>query len=63
MTGNCLKGSRPLLYFDKGFDEAPAMKVAKELLQQCFNVCSEDSKDASMSRTSAWSSTSSRNRR
>ena len=38
MTGNCLKGSRPLLYFDKGFDQAPAMKVAKELLQQCFNV-------------------------
>ena len=38
MTGNCLKGSRPLLFFDKGFDQTPAMKVAKELLQQCFNV-------------------------
>jgi len=23
MTGNCLKGSRPLLSFDKGFDLKP----------------------------------------
>ena len=38
MTGNCLKGSRPLLYFDAGFDATPPMKVAKELLQQIFNV-------------------------
>lgn len=38
MTGNCLKGSRPLLYFDAGFDTTPQMKVAKELLQQIFNV-------------------------
>lgn len=38
MTGNCLKGSRPLLFFDAGFDTSPPMKIAKELLQQCFNV-------------------------
>ena len=38
MTGNCLKGSRPLLYFDPGFDQSPQHKVMKELLSQIFNV-------------------------
>ena len=34
MTGNCLKGSRPLLYFDPGFDLSPQHRIAKELLSQ-----------------------------
>lgn len=34
LTGNCLKGSRPLLSFDKHFDETPHYKVLKELLIQ-----------------------------
>lgn len=32
MTGNCLKGSRPIVVFDKQFDETPHMKVIKEVL-------------------------------
>lgn len=31
MTGNCLKGSRPLLSFDKNFDTAPHWRLLKEL--------------------------------
>ncbi|KAI9313874.1 Brix domain-containing protein [Dichotomocladium elegans] len=38
MTGNCLKGSRPILSFDKTFDEAPHWRLLKELLSQVFNV-------------------------
>lgn len=32
MTGNCLKGSRPIVVFDKQFDESPHWKVIKEVL-------------------------------
>ncbi|CAC01521.1 Ribosome biogenesis protein brx1 [Schizosaccharomyces pombe] len=38
MTGNALKGSRPILSFDKTFDTAPHLKVVKELLQQTFGI-------------------------
>ena len=37
LTGNCLKYSRPMLSFDKSFDELPHMKVLKELFQHTFN--------------------------
>lgn len=32
MTGNCLKGSRPVVVFDKAFDESPHMALIKEVL-------------------------------
>lgn len=32
MTGNCLKGSRPIVVFDKAFDESPHFMVIKEVL-------------------------------
>lgn len=40
MTGNCLKGSRPLLSFDPTFDAAdtPHYSLLKELLTQTFGV-------------------------
>lgn len=38
MTGNCLKGSRPLLSFSKDFDESPHWSVIRELLSQTFGV-------------------------
>ncbi|CAO3646583.1 unnamed protein product [Cunninghamella blakesleeana] len=38
MTGNCLKGSRHVLSFDKTFDSAPHWQLLKELLGQVFNV-------------------------
>jgi len=38
MTGNCLKGSRPLLSFSKDFDESPHLHVIRELLSQTFGV-------------------------
>mmetsp|Transcript_39474 Transcript_39474/g.101286 ORF Transcript_39474/g.101286 Transcript_39474/m.101286 type:complete len:307 (-) Transcript_39474:2628-3548(-) len=38
LTGNCLKGSRPLLIFDGSFDEEPHLAVAKELLSQMFGT-------------------------
>jgi len=38
MTGNCLKGSRPLLSFSKDFDESPHWSVVRELLSQTFGV-------------------------
>lgn len=38
LTGNCLKGSRPFLSFDGGFDSAPQYMLARELLSQVFNV-------------------------
>jgi ribosome biogenesis protein BRX1 len=34
MTGNCLKGSRPLLVFDKTFDTEPSYKLLKEMFSQ-----------------------------
>ena len=38
LTGNCLKFSRPLLSFDQGFDEAPHLRLVKEMLLQIFNT-------------------------
>lgn len=37
MSGNCLKGSRPLLSFDHSFD-APHWSLIKELLIQTFGT-------------------------
>lgn len=37
-TGNCLKGSRPVLSFDSSFDDYPHMKVIKEMLIHIFGV-------------------------
>ena len=37
-TGNCLKGSRPILSFDSTFDSQPHLKVIKELLTHTFGV-------------------------
>jgi ribosome biogenesis protein BRX1 len=34
MTGNCLKGSRPFLSFDKSFDDQPHMQLLKEMFIQ-----------------------------
>lgn len=38
MTGNCLRGSRPLLSFDPSFNDKPQYAVIKELLMQTFGV-------------------------
>ncbi|KAK4051343.1 Ribosome biogenesis protein brx1 [Microbotryomycetes sp. JL201] len=38
MTGNCLKGSRPIVVFDKQFDDEPHWRVIKEILMQVFAV-------------------------
>ncbi|KAL1228187.1 Ribosome biogenesis protein [Trichinella spiralis] len=38
LTGNCLKGSRPLLSFDKNFDRSYALKLVKELFIQIFSI-------------------------
>jgi len=37
-TGNCLKGSRPILSFDANFDASPYSIVIKELLTHIFGV-------------------------
>ena len=37
-TGNCLKGSRPILSFDAAFDKAAHLRVLKELLTHTFGV-------------------------
>jgi len=37
-TGNCLKGSRPILSFDATFDSQPHLQVIKELLVHVFGV-------------------------
>lgn len=37
-TGNCLKGSRPVLSFDHRFDTTPHYKLIKELLVHNFGV-------------------------
>ena len=38
MTGNCLKGSRPLLSFDPLFDKSVQFRLMKELLIQTFGT-------------------------
>jgi ribosome biogenesis protein BRX1 len=37
-TGNCLKGSRPILSFDATFDTQPHLRLMKELFSQIFGV-------------------------
>lgn len=37
-TGNCLKGSRPILSFDAAFDSEPYLRVIKELFLHTFGV-------------------------
>ncbi|KAK9455912.1 Brix domain-containing protein [Dipodascopsis uninucleata] len=37
-TGNCLKGSRPIVSFDKSFDASPHYALVKELLLHIFGV-------------------------
>lgn len=37
-TGNCLKGSRPILSFDAAFDKEPHLRVLKELFLHIFGV-------------------------
>ena len=37
LMGNCIKYSRPLLSFDKSFDEQEHLKLIKEMLIQTFN--------------------------
>lgn len=38
LTGNCLRGSRPLLSFDAHFETAPYLQLLKELFVQTFGV-------------------------
>lgn len=38
MTGNCLRGARPMLSFDAQFTEIPHLKIIKELFTQMFGV-------------------------
>nr|XP_003700697.1 PREDICTED: ribosome biogenesis protein BRX1 homolog isoform X1 [Megachile rotundata] len=38
MSGNCLKGSRPLLSFDENFNTKPHYSLLKELFVQIFGV-------------------------
>jgi len=38
LTGNCLKGSRPLISFDGSFKEEPHFRLVKEVLTQIFAV-------------------------
>ncbi|XP_059830029.1 ribosome biogenesis protein BRX1 homolog isoform X1 [Hypanus sabinus] len=38
MTGNCLRGSRPLLSFDPMFDQEPHYQLLKELFIQTFST-------------------------
>lgn len=35
-TGNTLKGSRPILSFDKSFDEEPHLRLMKDIFSQVF---------------------------
>ncbi|CCU80675.1 putative brix domain-containing protein 2 [Blumeria hordei DH14] len=37
-TGNCLKGSRPILSFDASFDSKPHLRLLKEIFLQVFGV-------------------------
>eukprot|EP00301_Raphidiophrys_heterophryoidea_P023337 c7260_g1_i1.p1 GENE.c7260_g1_i1~~c7260_g1_i1.p1 ORF type:complete len:286 (-),score=55.47 c7260_g1_i1:171-1028(-) len=36
MTGNCLKGSRPILSFDSSFDQSPHTALIKQIFTQIF---------------------------
>lgn len=38
LTGNCLKGARPLLSFDENFSKIPHLMLLRELLTQIFGV-------------------------
>ncbi|XP_071444067.1 ribosome biogenesis protein BRX1 homolog [Hetaerina americana] len=38
LTGNCLKGSRPLLSFDQHFSSKPHLALMKELIVQTFST-------------------------
>ncbi|PIK39709.1 putative ribosome biogenesis protein BRX1-like isoform X2 [Apostichopus japonicus] len=38
MTGNCLRGSRPILSFDPEFDNLPHYQILKELFTQMFGT-------------------------
>ena len=38
LTGNCLRGSRPLLSFDAAFDAQPHLQLLKEMFIQTFNT-------------------------
>lgn len=38
LSGNCLKGSRPILSFDKTFDDHPHFQLLKELIAQTFST-------------------------
>lgn len=38
LTGNCMLGSRPILNFDKSFDEKPHLQLMKGLLSGAFNT-------------------------
>uniref|UniRef100_A0AAF5RXL5 Ribosome biogenesis protein BRX1 homolog n=1 Tax=Wuchereria bancrofti TaxID=6293 RepID=A0AAF5RXL5_WUCBA len=38
MSGNCLKGSRPVLSFDSTFDSQPHFSLIKQLLMQTFST-------------------------
>eukprot|EP00026_Physarum_polycephalum_P014269 Phypoly_transcript_14762.p1 GENE.Phypoly_transcript_14762~~Phypoly_transcript_14762.p1 ORF type:complete len:311 (+),score=45.87 Phypoly_transcript_14762:63-935(+) len=44
MTGNCLRGSRPFLSFDKSFDEQDHTKLIKQLFTQAFSTPKETTK-------------------
>ncbi|XP_067935786.1 ribosome biogenesis protein BRX1 homolog [Watersipora subatra] len=38
LTGNCLRGSRPILSFEKAFDSVPHYQLLKELFTQIFGT-------------------------
>lgn len=38
MTGNCMKGSRPILSFDKSFDTLDHLKLVKHVLVDVFGT-------------------------
>merc|ERR1712137_399590 len=38
LTGNCLRGSRPILTFSSEFDSEPHLQLMKELFQQTFGT-------------------------
>lgn len=38
MTGNCLKGSRHIVTFDRGFESSPHLQLIKEMLTHMFAV-------------------------
>jgi len=38
LAGNCLLGSRPIMYFDKNFEELSFLKLMRELIMQAFGT-------------------------